>query len=336
MKNQKRKRSGFTLIELLVVITIITILVTITLGGLSVVRKQSNIDRTQRTVQKINFLLMEKLEQYQTRRMGEYVKFFAAEIQQPTETPYQALARARVTALRDLIRLEMPDRYSEINAATLEENSLLAPYLSLSSLLPAKWPKPSLLRHYRRKYQAALDAANGDPIKEAAVNNHAAAELLFMIIMSMPNASEQFAEYEIGDYDNDGLKEFIDAWGNPIRFIRWPAGFVVEYGAVTDLQKTSEPDPFDSHNLIAGDYGLVPLVYSAGPDKIYDINRGVSGTGDFQYSLDATGNLRTCVKDNNTPVHYIGEPLDGTALDGSAKNGDLDHDDNITNHMMDF
>ena len=29
----------------------------------------------------------------------------------------------------------------------------------------------------------------------------------------------------IGDTDDDGAPEFLDGWGRPIEFIRWPTGF---------------------------------------------------------------------------------------------------------------
>ena len=58
------------------------------------------------------------------------------------------------------------------------------------------------------------------------VDKNAAAECLYMIVMGIPEAAEQFQNTEIGDVDGDGLKEFIDGWGHPIRFIRWPVGFV--------------------------------------------------------------------------------------------------------------
>ncbi len=67
--------------------------------------------------------------------------------------------------------------------------------------------------------------------------------------------------------DGDGCPEFIDAWGNPLGFVLWPAGL-------------SRPDNqlfFDTAN--SGDeltLGMRPLVFSAGPDGKYGINVGVS------------------------------------------------------------
>ena len=41
----------------------------------------------------------------------------------------------------------------------------------------------------------------------------------------------------------DGTPDyFIDGWGQPIRFIRWPAGLVTD---IQDCNSTNSPDPLD-------------------------------------------------------------------------------------------
>ena len=35
-----------------------------------------------------------------------------------------------------------------------------------------------------------------------------------------------YSDTDVADRDGDGMPEFNDAWGTPIHFIRWPAGFV--------------------------------------------------------------------------------------------------------------
>ena len=92
-----------------------------------------------------------------------------------------------------------------------------------------------------------------------------------------------FSEREIGDRDNDGIPEILDAWGNPIKFIRWAPGFGMkdlnndgEYetqDVAAGYQDRDAPDPFDPRRMFAqaGTFALFPLVYSAGPDKLYEI-----------------------------------------------------------------
>ena len=79
-----------------------------------------------------------------------------------------------------------------------------------------------------------------------------------------------FNESEIGDTDGDGMKEILDAWGNPIEFLRWAPGLrsLIQDG------DTALGDPFNpqrAHNIYhPNTFPLHPYVYSAGPDGAYD------------------------------------------------------------------
>ena len=39
------------------------------------------------------------------------------------------------------------------------------------------------------------------------------------------NALDFFMPDEIGDMDEDGMKEILDGWGTPIEFLRWAPGY---------------------------------------------------------------------------------------------------------------
>ena len=95
------------------------------------------------------------------------------------------------------------------------------------------------------------------------------------------------------------------------------------------------------------------MIYSAGPDGIFDINIGKGATGTFSYA-EAYGkpeigswNLFYCtayVEDTNTGytdgngdtlgAGCVGLPRDSSAIDGTAANGKFDHIDNIHNHQI--
>jgi hypothetical protein len=160
---------------------------------------------------------------------------------------------------------------------------------------------------------------------------------------------------EIGDYDGDGLREFHDGWGHPIRFVRWPAGFVPIQGADTDLQNDGRsdrtqntlpanvdldeliPDPFDprnAHFTETGSYAfaLFPLIYSAGPDGTYDINYGVDASGNpVSYSITG-GVLNPYLIDAEGFI--VARPQDSKDQLGALANSELDHYDNIHNHRI--
>jgi hypothetical protein len=131
------------------------------------------------------------------------------------------------------------------------------------------------------------------------------AELLYQIISTSnyngSNGLEYFAPSEIGDFDGDTLPEFIDAWGRPIGWLRWPSGYgLVNSSKVqAELQRvptasdldarrpsdwmlndTSVPDALDPlrtdwrwslPSFTQKPWLLIPLIVSAGPDGYFDL-----------------------------------------------------------------
>jgi len=127
-------------------------------------------------------------------------------------------------------------------------------------------------------------------------NANANAELLYLIIedsqLNGSSAIELFGASETADLDKDGLKEFIDAFGRPIQWIRWPTGFegVARYhpdmldpgiitGTGSNIRVTIESDPLDRMGADPGykttdrkpGPGAFPLVVSSGPDRRFGI-----------------------------------------------------------------
>jgi len=169
------------------------------------------------------------------------------------QTPPVA-AKIRLDCLRDLMRLEMPDRWTDV------EDDPTAPFE-----LATKIVRPSVSAGYKRRFDASTPS-----------NEFQNAECLYMIVMhaQQEDADDRSAirSDQIGDVDGDGFPEFLDAWGQPIRFLRWCPGFVSE------LNKPADHDPFDPRNVypdLVGhpepNFAIYPLVYSSGPDKCYGI-----------------------------------------------------------------
>ncbi|MBN2295884.1 MAG: prepilin-type N-terminal cleavage/methylation domain-containing protein [Pirellulales bacterium] len=307
--SQCHPRSGFTLIELLITITIIGLLSAVVLGALQSARETAKYAKTKATITKLHYIIMARYDSYRTRRVPIDTKGMNP----------QAAAHARLMGLRDLMRMEMPDRSSDLSV-------LVPPIIS---------DPPSILSRYRRL---------GDKDKNGTIDLglHPSAELLYMIVMAIPEAAEQFSGTEIADTDGNGLPEFIDGWGHPIKFIRWPVGFLrdgsvvkitppvtITYGAETDLQDVNTPDPFDPMKITGG-FAVFPLIYSAGPDGVYDINNGYG-----LIYVNAGGNLNPYVVDTN--VYFAGQPVhlnqDGSP-NGTPAPENLYHYDNIHNHML--
>jgi len=334
LRENRDSPRGFTLIDLLVSVTIIGILAAITLAAVGAVRQRARTDKTRNLITKLHYIVMNKYDSYRTRRLPISIL--------PGTRPYEA-ARQRVNAVRDLMRMEMPDRWSDVWNDPLP----LSPQIS----------RPALSQRYLRIYQRAWNAADGDPEKQGRVGTNAAAECLYMIVMAIPEAADQFHESEIADVDNDGLPEFVDAWGNPIRFIRWPAGFYWDpadnYYGQSDLQPGPatfedgstnpkfQPDPFDPRKAMTiatgiDQYILFPLIYSAGPDEEYDINRGTNSSGGTHAYGLVGPNLPTIQEDDNSPRLLVGRPVDNDADPTKPDTwfDDLRHYDNIHNHRL--
>lgn len=284
---------GFTLAELLVVIMILGILASITTFALWDAQEQARRSRTQAQIQKIHELLMIKWESYRTRPV-------------PVKTsnmPPELAAKARLNALRQLMRMEMPDHITDVTDDP-------GPVLELpDGTVAATMGIPALTSAYRRR---ALLAGSWS-------SQHQQAECLHLILASMQDgprsALDFFKQSEIGDLDEDGMPEILDGWGKPIRFLRWAPGYLSALQDLGDVQ----PDPFDPLKLdprwknndandrhfpddrgypspTSGSYNpklddpraLFPLIFSAGPDGYYNVILDVYALS----AVTASGELR--------------------------------------------
>ncbi len=309
MKNTTTQaRSGFTLIELLVVISIIGFMSGMFLVAYRGASQESNIQKTRSTVQKISEVL--------NARMDEYINYpialrnAAAALPpnmvswDPTKETVSVLReRGRLLVLRDLIRMEMPDHPDDLKYTTFWMSSLTGYPNNLPRPVPTglgttpAFANPGFqisapLTSRTRALIARLSKVSPvGPIDRWDAFN-ANEELLFLIVegsdLNGTSAIELFGKSEIADTDGDGLNEFIDAFGSPIRWIRWPAGFsgasrfypdMLDPSLVSGgrLLINSEPldrlgtDPGWATTVQKPGTGLSPLVISAGTDRRFGI-----------------------------------------------------------------
>ena len=200
-------------------------------------------------------------------------------------------------AVRRIIVEEMPDSWSDVFA------------VGSCTTGPG--------RAYARYKQVSLS----DPTK---LTDNASAECLYMIVTRSgyePSALESFRPTEVGDTDGDGLKEFTDAWGKPILFLRWAPGFSSPYSQIQIANAATSHDPLDAMDADLNGYALYPLIVSRGPDGLVGLNDIVSGGWSQYFTSPGLGSIVDLANSRINPLPGSISTSEPTA-----------YRDNVTNH----
>ena len=360
--SQKRRvRPAFSLVELLVVITILMLLTSIVLFGLAGVQNTANDRRARAQVMRIHQLISEKMATFENRRVR---------LQPHSLEP----TAAKLASIRELMRLEMPDRITDIIANPSNPN------VEANRQIVAR--EPALATAYRRI--VANQAGSGWTYQ------HQGAECLYMILartyIGDSNGLQFFTEQEIGDVDGDRMLEILDPWGNPIEFLRWAPGVTSPpqgyegYAYVSTIQGNNPADawdPFDpmqadtlsvarnENNTVLGldgppqparqggfysNFAMFPLIVSAGRDGRYNLALNVSknnfATAPSQIEplyYNLTGSLGSETGLANDPYstfkNTAADPGEPTLIrlgqvESLDRKARKGHLDNITNHFI--
>lgn len=333
------RRSAFTLVEMLVVITIIAILAGMVMAALGGAAESAKVQRARQQIAKIDQLINEKWNSYRYRQVPVRI---------PAGTQPVYAQRMRLETLRELMRLELPERLTDIQDDPVSPSTAIQdPTLVSKGIVAPVQSRPSLSRAYLRRVTP----------QAASTLSYDQAECLYLIIEQMQDGDRSalnfFMSSEIGDVDGDGMKEILDPWGTPIMWLRWAPGYssvvnadlpaaeqvsppwpiITEAVATPQIASgTQKPDPFDplksdprwndADNFMP--FELRPLIFSAGPDRVYDIYIDPKSTTLHYKSTTPANDPYTFIVDP-TGNKWMGMPAD-------ANNDGLNHADNITNH----
>ena len=157
--------------------------------------------------------------------------------------------------------------------------------------------------------------------------------MVIMLSTADGEARTLFSERDIGDTDGDGAPEFLDGWGRPITWLRWPVGFVSDLMPIDPLTNqryyNEDHDPFDPFRLQNLAFRISPLIFSPGLDGILDISsftESITGNNPYKEILDNNGDP---ILGSNGEFLYLGTQRDGN------DDGEDNSLDNIHNHLLD-
>ena len=194
----RNTRRGFTLIEVLVVVGLILLLMSLTLVGLRNAIGLARESATKATILKIHGLVQQRadafnraMERTNLSRAKDALKVkmgVANKADSAHERAYETFIK------KDIFRSRFPQSFSEFDLLTYPPTGV--------TITPAM-------------------AAKHQPVTESTA-------LLYWLLTQSevfgiaPVDDSVFSSSEVRDTDNDGLLEFVDGWGRPLRYYRWP------------------------------------------------------------------------------------------------------------------
>lgn len=255
---RRHNRWAFTLIELLITILVIVMMAAMLLTGLSAVRETARQMRTQQMITRLSSKLMPQYNEYRARPFPvnpldlpqiQASMDAGANLNEGFATARKQIAWVKLWGTRELMAMEMPDCFYDL---TFPPKWLLSDD-GTGNIVPYRSALRSIYMDYIRVKMGALSSANDLDIlttlenkdNSGNIRNKAVSAECLLLIMEASVSDQDlynvcFADTDVADTNANGLPELIDAWGRPLGYCRWPAGFV------SDLQPLFRFRPDDT------------------------------------------------------------------------------------------
>lgn len=346
---RSRSVAGFSMIELLVVIGIILALAAMLFSVLGRSMTNARIKATRVTILKIHTILKQQRTEFEQAEVKNHTypqKATFGGFNEPTTDKFYAkklrLKRGFPQRFEDLVGPDgVPgqfDRSGGGNAPDFDEDAdgtadwetftydgvaVIRPDLEeFGQVMPVggTFSDDSIIGKL-----IARKISKGEFDKNEHTPDTESAELLYLTVTSssfgVTTADDgEFSAQEIADTDEDGLLEFVDAWGNPLRFYRWPTRL---FRPDTNLSDNSIIPNLDDGKSVSTYWNLVSsqkldqTTRESDPDDVtrkrYDIiiNKGKnSGAGPRYYfhegdtDSDGVGDSNRLWSTFHTPYTY--------------------------------
>lgn len=254
-----KRTDAMTLLELLIAIVIVGLLAGMVMFASYSATERAKERRTHTLIANLDAIIRGRWDTYRARRMpvntggdqfvdqnndGVYngIDSLISDLNgngvYDAAPDVRSAGRMRLDALRDLMRLEMPDRWTDVTDGPIAIGVLGGDPIA----------RPAASVSHLRTYNTIVGAINPPPAEAIAANQEA--ECLYIVVMNAlkedGDTRDLFTIGDTGDVDHDGFPEFVDGWGRPIMFLRWPVGFasdlqVVAQGkALVDVPSSQE------------------------------------------------------------------------------------------------
>lgn len=285
------------MLELLMVVAIIGLMMAMSVVVMLSFADQARVEATSATIQKIQKLMEQRTEAFERAFRGSRrdaaMLMMRNKLSDPNSDGDQSDgifgisdAVVEILAKKALYRFEFPQQFGDRTLVDFGDDvtqvpglpdsvyfNILAPKVRTDLSLPDTTPldDPAIVA------QATVLFAN-----HSSLLSTESSELLYFALLKSGNYgssavdSDRFTELELTDQDLDGLPEFVDAWGQPLRFYRWPTRLIdIDAPIPFEPDLADLADPTDTRAILPIERALANIVMKGLPPAPFALPNGV-------------------------------------------------------------